>query len=183
MICGRNIINNELNEILKNNCSERNRNSIYNSLKFCSNNTKNKIIEIINSKESKILKLKDTCNNLEDDIEYLEKKYVKLKEKNKLLNKAITDNIDEITNYKKCIEKIKESVETNQKIRYRTKRRILRIMKKDLNLDCEDCPICTKKLSESVTHCKSCYQKIHIDCINKCLEKKDDCPFCRGEFS
>ena len=64
MICGRNIINNELDEILKNNCSERNRNSIYNSLKFCYNDTKNKIIEIINSKESKILKLKDTCNDL-----------------------------------------------------------------------------------------------------------------------
>ena len=183
MICGKNIINNELNEILRNNCSERNRKSIYNSLKFCSNNTKKTIIEIINSKESKILKLKDTNKDLEDDMEYLEKKYVKLKEKNKLLNKAITDNINEVDNYKKCIEKIKIITETNHKIRYVTKRRILRIMKKFFNLNCEDCPICTEKLSTSVTHCKNCYQKIHINCINKWLEEKDECPFCRGKFS
>lgn len=183
MICEKNIINNELNEILRNNCSEENRNSIYNSLKFCSNNTKKIIIEIINSKESKILTLKDTCNDLKDDIGYLEKKYVKLKEKNKLLNKEIKDNINELDNYKKCIEKIKKTVEPNHKIRYVTKRRILRIMKNFFNLNCDDCPICTEKLSESVTHCKNCYQKIHINCINKWLKEKDECPFCRGKFS
>lgn len=43
------------------------------------------------------------------------------------------------------------------------------------------CPICTEVIDDDI-YITSCYHLFHVSCIEKCLEKKQECPTCRNQI-
>ena len=54
--------------------------------------------------------------------------------------------------------------------------------KKEVSID-NDCSICFEEIKNSISQCGTCKKHFHDECISMWLQRKKNCPLCRGSWS